>query len=54
MKDDYNFNYEIIINILYLNGKPVLHIINAAILFQAVRFLPDVSVKTIWETLEVY
>src|SRR5271169_2397897 len=24
LKDDYNFNFEIIIDIMYLNGKPVL------------------------------
>ena len=24
LKDDYNFNFEIIIDVMYLNGKPVL------------------------------
>jgi hypothetical protein len=24
LKDDYNFNFEVIIDVMYLNGKPVL------------------------------
>lgn len=33
LKNDINFNYEIIIDIIYLNSKPVLHIIDANIAF---------------------
>jgi hypothetical protein len=28
LKDDVNFNYSIIINIFYINGKPILHIVD--------------------------
>lgn len=52
VKDDYDFNYEIIVDVMYLNGKPVLHIVDAATSFQAARFLPDISAKTTWETLK--
>jgi hypothetical protein len=45
LRDDYNFNFEVIINIIYLNGKPVLQIIDAATSFQTVRFLKDILVK---------
>jgi hypothetical protein len=45
LRDDYNFNFEIIINIIYLNGKPVLQIIDAATSFQTARFLKDILVK---------
>jgi hypothetical protein len=33
LKDDYNFNFEIIIAVMYLDGKPVLQVIDAAISF---------------------
>ena len=28
LRDNINFNYSIIINIFYISGKPVLHVIN--------------------------
>jgi hypothetical protein len=45
LKDDYNFNFEVIIDIIYLDGKPVLQIVDTATSFQAVRFLKDISAK---------
>ena len=33
LKNDYNFNFEIIIDVIYLNGKPVLQVIDAATFF---------------------
>jgi hypothetical protein len=43
LKDDYEFNYFVVINILYLEGKPVLQVVDSAILFAAARFLKDMS-----------
>jgi hypothetical protein len=43
LKDDYEFNYSVVIDILYLKGKPVLQVIDLATLFGAVRFLKDMS-----------
>jgi hypothetical protein len=54
LKDDCNFNYEIIIDIIYLDGKSVLQIVDAAISFQVTRFLKDMSAKNAWETLRLY
>jgi hypothetical protein len=54
LKDDIDFNYEIIIDIMYLDGRPVLHIVDAATAFQAARFLrKDVSTKSVWEALRL-
>ena len=39
LKDDRQFNYKIIVDILYINNRPVLYIIDTAISFQAARFL---------------
>ena len=54
LKDDYNFNFEVIINVIYLNGKPVLQIVDTATSFQAARFLKDMSAKNAWDTLRLY
>jgi hypothetical protein len=43
LKDNYKFNYFVVINILYLKGKLVLQVIDLAILFDAVRFLKNMS-----------
>jgi hypothetical protein len=51
LKDDYEFNYSVIIDILYLEGKPVLQVIDAATSFGAARFLRDMSARNAWDTL---
>ena len=38
-------------DIMYLNGKPVLHIIDSGTHFSAARFLSDVSNKALWSTI---
>jgi hypothetical protein len=43
LKDDYEFNYSVVIDILYLEGKPVLQVIDSATSFGAARFLKDMS-----------
>lgn len=51
LKKDINFNYKIIINIMYLNKKSILHTIDTIIAFQISQFSDSMSVKNIWETL---
>ena len=51
LKDDYEFNYSVIIDILYLEGKPVLQVIDASTSFGAARFLRDMSARNAWDTL---
>ena len=53
LKDDYEFNYSVIIDILFLEGKPVLQVIDAATSFGAARFLKDMSARNAWDTLRV-
>ena len=36
---------------MYLDGKPVLHIVDEGTRFSAARFLPDVFTKTIWKSI---
>lgn len=51
LKDEFEFNYSVIIDILYLEGKPVLHVVDSATSFNAARFLKDMSAKSAWDTL---
>ena len=45
LRDNYKFNYKVIINVIYLDGKPVLQVVDSLILFQAAKFLRDISTK---------
>lgn len=51
LKDDCDFNYEIFVDVLYLDGEPVLHVVDGGTSFQAGRFLPSLSTKDTWEAL---
>ena len=51
IKDDIDFNYNIIVDILYIKSKPVLHIIDKATRFQARRWLKDISARHVWDQL---
>ncbi|MDB5910367.1 MAG: polyprotein [Massilia sp.] len=54
LRDDCEFNYELIIDIMYLDGnKPVLHVVDTATAFNAARFLKDITAKRVWETLRL-
>lgn len=45
------FNERLLIDIMYLDGKPVLHIVDEGTHFSAARFINDVSTKTVWSTI---
>ena len=47
LKDDHEFNYSVIINILYLDGELVLQVVDLLTAFQAARFIKDISTKTV-------
>ena len=51
LRDDVAFNYSIIVDIFYINGKPVLHVVDEATRYQAGRWLNSMSAKTVWEML---
>lgn len=53
IKDNMEFNYYIIINVFYINDKPILHFVNEAMVFQVARFLLNMFVATAWNTLRV-
>ncbi|KAF5503979.1 hypothetical protein CGCF413_v004518 [Colletotrichum fructicola] len=54
LQDDHSFNYEVIVDIFYLDGnKPILHVVDTATAFNAARFLEDISAKQTWEALRM-
>ncbi|KAL0929723.1 uncharacterized protein CTRU02_215366 [Colletotrichum truncatum] len=54
LRDDYEFNYEVIADVMYLEGnRPVLHVVDTATAFNAARFLEDISAKATWEALRL-
>lgn len=51
LKDDCEFNYSVVIDVLYIDRKPVLQVVDEGTAFQAARFLKDMSARTAWDTL---
>ena len=45
------FNERLQLDVMFLDGKPVLPIVDEGTKFSAARFLPDQSTKTIWSTI---
>lgn len=43
LKDDLDFNYNVIIDIIYIWSKPVLYLVNKVTRFQAGRLLKNIS-----------
>jgi hypothetical protein len=54
LKDNYEFNFLIIIDIIYLDKKLILYVIDSFISFQAASFLKDISARTAWDILRIY
>ena len=47
LKKDVDFNYKIIVDIMYLDGKPILHKVDAITSFQVGQFLNNILAKDI-------
>jgi hypothetical protein len=52
LKDDINFNYEVITDVMHFDNKPTFYMIDLSIGFNAVTFLRNMSVKEIWKVLK--
>jgi hypothetical protein len=53
LKDDVNFNYSIIVDIFYINRKPVLHVVDEGTRYQAGQWLDNISAKHTWDALKM-
>lgn len=53
LKEDIYFNYSLVIDVMYLEGSPVLHVVDEGTTFQAARFLDNMSAKHTWDMLRL-
>ncbi|KAF2023536.1 hypothetical protein EK21DRAFT_118683, partial [Setomelanomma holmii] len=53
LKDDHHFNYEILVDVMYLSSKPVLHVVDSSTAFQGAKFLNATSAKETWQALRM-
>jgi hypothetical protein len=51
LRDDVNFNYSIIVDIFYITGKPVLHVVDEGTRYQAGQWLQNISATHTWDAL---
>ena len=53
LREDVNFNYSIIVDIMYIDNEPILHVIDEATRFQSTRWLANISARHTWDTLRL-
>ncbi|KHJ32171.1 hypothetical protein EV44_g3834 [Erysiphe necator] len=54
LKEDTYFNQSLVIDVLYIDGDPVLHVVDESTSFQAAKWLPNLSVSHTWDMLRMY
>jgi len=53
LRDDIEFNYCIVVDIMYISGSPLLHVVDEGTRFQAGRWLQNISAKHTWDVLRM-
>ena len=53
LRQDVNFNYSIIVDIMYIDNEPILHVIDEVTRFQSARWLANINVRHTWNTLQL-
>ena len=51
LHDDMEFNYQVLMDIMFIDVKPILHVIDTTTSLQATWFLCNITVKETWNTL---
>jgi polyhydroxyalkanoate synthesis regulator phasin len=51
IKEDAEFNYAVVVDIMYIDGSPVLHLVDEATAFNAARFLKEITAKATWDAV---
>jgi hypothetical protein len=54
IRDDVAFNHTVIVDVMYIDNLPVLHVVDEATHFQAARWLQNMSSECVWNTLRHY
>ncbi|EED20844.1 hypothetical protein TSTA_080770 [Talaromyces stipitatus ATCC 10500] len=53
LTNNQEFNFEIVVDVMYLDSEPVLHVVDSATSFQAAKFLKSLSTKDTWEAIHI-
>src|SRR5579871_1486997 len=53
LREDIDFNHSIIVDIMYIDNQPILHVVDEATRFQAARWLKNGSTKATWDALRL-
>lgn len=53
LRKDTEFNHSIFVDVMYIQGSPILHVVDESTRFQAARWLLDMTAKHTWETLRL-
>ena len=53
LRDDVEFNHTVIVDIMYINGSPILHIVDEQTRFQTGKWLENISAKHTWDVLRM-
>lgn len=51
LRDEINFNHAILIDIMYIDNNPILHIVDESTRYQAAQWLCNMTSEHIWDTL---
>ena len=51
--ENIDFNHSIIVDVMYITGSPLLHVVDEATRFQAARWLPNISAQATWNALRL-
>jgi hypothetical protein len=51
IRNNVDFNYRLVVDMIYIDGKPILRAVDEATFFQAAKFLTNLQAKTTWNTL---
>ncbi len=53
LKNDVNFNYSIIVDVMYIENHPILHVVDDVTRFQVARWLQSINARHIWDMLRL-
>jgi hypothetical protein len=53
LRDEINFNYSVIVNVMYIDNNLILHVVDDVTRFQIAKWLQNISVKHIWKMLRL-
>jgi hypothetical protein len=53
LKYDVNFNYSIIVDVMYIENHFILHVVDDATRFQVAKWLQNISAKHLWKMLRL-